>query len=34
VVDRIVELEDGALSEYPGDYSYYAGEKVKRGSSL
>jgi ATP-binding cassette subfamily F protein 3 len=24
VVDRIVELKDGALIEYPGDYSYYA----------
>ena len=24
VVDRIVELEDGALTEYPGDYTYYA----------
>ncbi len=34
VVDRIVELEDGALSEYPGDYSYYAGEKAKREASL
>ena len=34
VVDRIVELDDGALSEYPGDYSYYAGEKMKREASL
>ena len=34
VVDRIVELEDGDLSEYPGDYSYYAGEKAKREASL
>jgi ATP-binding cassette subfamily F protein 3 len=33
VVDRIAELEDGALLEYPGDYSYYAGEKAKRGAS-
>jgi len=24
VVERIVELEDGALHEYPGDYTYYA----------
>ena len=23
VVERIVELEEGALVEYPGDYSYY-----------
>jgi ATP-binding cassette subfamily F protein 3 len=28
VVDRIVELEDGALTEYPGDYSYYAEQKA------
>jgi len=31
VVDRIVELEDGALLEYPGDYTYYAREKARRG---
>jgi ATP-binding cassette subfamily F protein 3 len=29
VVDRIVELEDGALTEYPGDYSYYAEQKAR-----
>jgi ATP-binding cassette subfamily F protein 3 len=33
VVDRIVELEDGALGKYPGDYSYYAGERAKRRAS-
>jgi ATP-binding cassette subfamily F protein 3 len=27
VVDRIVELDDGALTEYPGDYTYYAEKK-------
>lgn len=27
VVDRIVELEAGALIEYPGDYTYYARQK-------
>jgi ATP-binding cassette subfamily F protein 3 len=30
VVERIVEMEDGALVEYPGDYSYYAEQKAKR----
>ena len=30
VVDRIVELEDGALAEYAGDYTYYAEEKERR----
>jgi ATP-binding cassette subfamily F protein 3 len=30
VVDRIVELEDGALGEYAGDYSYYAERKAER----
>jgi ATP-binding cassette subfamily F protein 3 len=30
VVDRIVELEEGALTEYPGDYSYYREEKARR----
>jgi ATP-binding cassette subfamily F protein 3 len=30
VVDRIVELEDGALTEYPGDYTYYRQEKARR----
>jgi len=29
-VDRIVELEDGALTGYPGDYTYYAREKARR----
>ena len=29
-VDRIVELEDGALAEYAGDYTYYAEEKERR----
>jgi ATP-binding cassette, subfamily F, member 3 len=32
VVDRIVELEDGVLTEYPGDYTYYAAEKARRGA--
>jgi ATP-binding cassette subfamily F protein 3 len=31
VVDRIVELEDGALVEYPGDYTYYARQKARWG---
>jgi ATP-binding cassette subfamily F protein 3 len=30
VVDRIVELEDGALAEYAGDYTYYRQEKARR----
>jgi ATP-binding cassette subfamily F protein 3 len=30
VVERIVELEDGALAEYPGDYTFYAAEKARR----
>jgi ATP-binding cassette subfamily F protein 3 len=34
VVDRIVELEDGALTEYPGDYSYYAEHKARRADSI
>ncbi|MBN1260194.1 MAG: ABC-F family ATP-binding cassette domain-containing protein [Anaerolineae bacterium] len=29
VVDRIVELEEGALTEFPGDYTYYAEKKGK-----
>jgi ATP-binding cassette subfamily F protein 3 len=33
VVDRIVELEDGALVEYGGDYSYFAEEKARRNAS-
>ncbi|UCC61845.1 MAG: ABC-F family ATP-binding cassette domain-containing protein [Anaerolineae bacterium] len=28
VVDRIVELEDGTLTEYPGDYTYYSQKKA------
>ncbi len=31
VVERIVELEDGMLHEYPGDYTYYAEKKGLRG---
>ncbi|MGC9394786.1 MAG: ribosomal protection-like ABC-F family protein [Anaerolineae bacterium] len=27
IVDRIVELEDGSLTEYAGDYTYYAQQK-------
>ncbi|MGD8624914.1 MAG: ABC-F family ATP-binding cassette domain-containing protein [Anaerolineae bacterium] len=30
VVDRVVELEKGALMTYAGGYSYYAEEKVRR----
>jgi ATP-binding cassette subfamily F protein 3 len=30
VVERIVELEDGTLAEYPGDYTFYATEKARR----
>jgi ATP-binding cassette subfamily F protein 3 len=30
VVDRIVELENGALTEYPGDYTYYAEKKERQ----
>jgi len=33
VVDRIVELDEGALTEYPGDYSYYGEEKARRAGS-
>ncbi|MBN1584231.1 MAG: ABC-F family ATP-binding cassette domain-containing protein [Anaerolineae bacterium] len=29
VVDRIVELEDGALTEYPGGYTFYQEEKQR-----
>ena len=32
VVDRIVELEDSDLTEYPGDYTYYRREKERRTS--
>ncbi len=31
VVDRIVELEGGTLTDYAGDYTYYAAEKARRG---
>jgi ATP-binding cassette subfamily F protein 3 len=34
VVDRIVELEHGALVEYPGDYTYYREEKARRAGML
>ncbi|MGC9335171.1 MAG: ribosomal protection-like ABC-F family protein, partial [Anaerolineae bacterium] len=30
VVNRIVELNEGALVEYPGDYTYYHKEKAQR----
>jgi ATP-binding cassette, subfamily F, member 3 len=30
VVSRIVELKDGALVEYPGDYSYYRQKKARQ----
>ena len=30
VVDRIAELEDGTLTEYPGDYTYYAEKKEQQ----
>jgi ATP-binding cassette subfamily F protein 3 len=30
VVDRIVEVEEGALAEYPGDYTYFREEKARR----
>ena len=33
VVDRIVELDEGALTEYAGDYTYYGEEKVRRARS-
>lgn len=29
VVDRIVELEGGDLTEYPGDYTYYSEKKTQ-----
>ncbi len=36
IVDRIVELEDGQLTEYLGSYTYYVEEKARRarGESL
>jgi len=33
VVDRIVDLEEGALTEYRGDYTYYGEEKARRAGS-
>jgi ATP-binding cassette subfamily F protein 3 len=33
VVDRIIELDEGALTEYPGDYTYYGEEKARRARS-
>jgi ATP-binding cassette subfamily F protein 3 len=30
IVDRIVELEDGRLTEYLGNYTYYVEEKARR----
>jgi ATP-binding cassette subfamily F protein 3 len=30
VVERVVEIEDGVLTEYPGDYTYYAEQKVRK----
>ena len=30
VVERIVELEEGTLTGYPGDYTYYRQEKERR----
>jgi macrolide transport system ATP-binding/permease protein len=30
VVERIVELEDGRLAEFPGSYTYYRDEKARR----
>jgi ATP-binding cassette subfamily F protein 3 len=30
MVDRIVELEDGDLTEFPGDYTYYAEQKDRQ----
>ena len=34
VVDRVVELEDGSLTEYPGDYTYYAEHKEQWAGEL
>jgi ATP-binding cassette subfamily F protein 3 len=30
VVDRVVELDEGSLTEYPGDYTYYAEQKERQ----
>ncbi len=32
VVDRIIELQDGDLTEYPGDYTYYSQKKADQAS--
>lgn len=32
IVDRIVELENGTLTEYLGNYTYYVEEKARRGT--
>jgi ATP-binding cassette subfamily F protein 3 len=34
VVDRIVELDEGALTRYAGDYTYYAGKKASGTGSV
>jgi ATP-binding cassette subfamily F protein 3 len=31
VVERIVELDEGGVTEYPGDYTYYREERERRG---
>ena len=33
VVDRIIELDDGTLAEYPGDYTAYREQKERRASA-
>lgn len=33
VVTRIVELDEGALREYPGDYTCYAGRTTPTGAT-
>jgi len=30
VVNRVVDLEDGGLTEYPGDYTYYREKKARQ----
>ncbi len=34
IADRIVELEDGALTEYLGNYTYYVEEKARRARGM
>jgi ATP-binding cassette subfamily F protein 3 len=34
VVERIVELDKGSVTEYPGDYTYYREERDRRGREL